>query len=323
MAAVVAVVLARPTITRNDARGKTWLQMPVMDAMRMGVPSVLHEFVNFLKSEQSRGVTHVALDEEARAALRTIQEQARNAMTPRHTGGDHQHGNAAPVESARPAVAPAPPTLDAGQGGKDERIAQLRERAANWQPARNLDTLREAVVFSTGDPGATLALVGEAPGYEDERQGQPFVGPAGKKLDGILKAMGISREQVYITNIVKNRPAMARQATNNRKPDAAEIAAWMPFVRQELAVVEPQCIVALGATAAEGLLGGGCGVDSLRGAWHEFEGIPVRVTYHPSYLLRSEENLSAKRQLWEDMLAVMERLGMPINDKQRGYFLPR
>jgi len=179
------------------------------------------------------------------------------------------------------------------------------------------------MVFSTGNPDARIVLVGEAPGHEEERKGEPFVGPAGQKLNDILKAMGLSREEVYITNIVKFRPAMANQTTSNRRPSPQEMAACLPFVREEIAIVKPECIVALGGTAAEGLLGLGGPVRGMREQWHEYEGIPARVTYHPSYLLQSGGSLPVKRQLWEDMLAVMERLGMPITEKQRGYFLAK
>ncbi len=166
-------------------------------------------------------------------------------------------------------------------------------------------------------------LVGEAPGYQEERERVPFVGPAGQKLNVILKTMGMSREEVYISNIVKFRPATPKQTTNNRKPTLEEMASCMPFIRAEIEIVRPQCIIALGGTAAEGLLGLTGTVTAMRGAWHDFEGTPVRVTYHPSYLLRSDEDLQTKRQVWEDMLATMEKLGLPISEKQRGFFLPK
>ena len=282
-------------------------------------------FLEFLKAEQARGVTHVSLDDEARTALRTLHKRTRNPASKEPVTARQP----APATTVATEVPAAPRPLanvaapDPGSGDNAEKIAHLRAQAENWQPARQLGTLRDPLVFSTGDPTAKLVLVGEAPGYEEEKRGEPFTGPAGKKLDDILKAMGLAREQVYITNIVKNRPAMTRQATNNRKPNSAEIETWLPFVKAELAVLRPACIVALGATATEGLLGAGQGIGAMRGSWHEFNGIPVRATYHPSYLLRTEGRLEPKRQLWEDMLAVMEKLGMPINEKQRGYFLPR
>jgi DNA polymerase len=217
----------------------------------------------------------------------------------------------------------APCAITPGNGGKAEQLAALQAQAGNWAPARSLGTLRETMVFATGNPDARIMLVGEAPGYEEERKREPFVGPAGQKLTDILKAMGLAREEVYISNIVKFRPATPRQTTNNRKPSPEEMASCLPFIRAEVEIVKPDCIIALGGTAAEGLLEISGTVGSMRGSWHEFAGIPVRVTYHPSYLLRSQSDLSTKRQVWEDMLAVMERLGMPVSEKQRGFFLPK
>jgi len=274
-------------------------------------------FLDFLKAEQARGITHVWLDADARSSLRALHERLRNPAA-----GPPAKRASSPAAAAIPDVETIPP-IDSGNGTHAERITRLREQAENWPPARRLGTLRDTLVFSTGNPDSRLVFVGEAPGYEEERQREPFVGPAGKKLDEILKAMGLSRNEVYITNIVKNRPAMAKQATNNRKPDAAEMKAWLPFITAEFEIIRPECIVALGATAAEGLLGTTQSVGAMRGKWHAFQGVPVRVTYHPSYLLRTEGRLEPKRQLWEDMLAVMERLGMPVSEKQRGYFLPK
>jgi len=274
-------------------------------------------FLDFLKAEQARGVTHVSLDAGARSTLRALHERLRNPSAKR---------SSAPAVRSAPEAAPvaaAPVNVDSGTGTNQERIERLRAQAANWQPAVRLGTLREPMVFSTGNPDAQVVFVGEAPGYEEEKQSEPFAGPAGKKLNDILKAMGLARNDVYLTNMVKNRPAMAKQATNNRKPTPAEMEAWLPFLKAELDVIRPTCVVALGEAAAEGLLGVTQGVAALRGKWHDYAGVPVRVTYHPSYLLRTEGRLEPKRQLWEDMLVVMERLGMPINDKQRGYFLPK
>jgi DNA polymerase len=272
--------------------------------------------IEFLEAERTRGVTHVLLDDEAREGLRNLyRAAAKGGKRPVPQTATLRAAPLPPAETANPIV-----SVD---GTKAARLAALREQAENWQPARALGTLRETMVFATGNPDAKLMLVGEAPGYEEERQREPFVGPAGRKLNDILKAMGLARGEVYISNIVKFRPAMARQATNNRKPSPEEMAACLPFVRQEVEIVRPSCIVALGGTAAEGLLGLSGSVGSMRGQWHEFAGIPVRVTYHPSYLLRSERDLSTKRQLWEDMLAVMERLEMPVSEKQRGFFLPK
>lgn len=203
-----------------------------------------------------------------------------------------------------------------------EKIASLIAMAETWEPARKLGTLRQTMVFSVGDPNAKLMLIGEAPGAEEERQREPFVGPAGQKLTGILKAMGVERSQVYISNICKFRPAMENQGNSNRAPNDQEIAACLPFVLTEIDILRPQVIVAFGATASKGL-----GIDGpvgkLRGKFQEFQGTPTMVTYHPSYILREEKmngGMQAKRQVWEDMLQVMERLGLPISEKQLGYF---
>ena len=276
--------------------------------------------IDFLEAEQARGVSHIYLDEGARDGLRALFRRAAAGGTTRVTAGPAALAPP-PAEAAKPAVVPAQVT--AVGASKADRLTSLRHQAASWEPARALGTLRETMVFATGNPEARLMLVGEAPGYEEEKKGEPFVGPAGQKLDDILKAMGLSRDQVYISNIVKFRPKTERQTTNNRKPSAEEMAACLPFIRAEIAIIRPACIVALGGTAAEGLLGLSGTVGSMRGSWHQFEGIPVRVTYHPSYLLQSGANLPVKRQVWEDMLMVMEELILPISAKQRGFFLPK
>ncbi len=269
--------------------------------------------IEFLEAEQARGVTHVLLDEGARVGMRNLLRRVKGK-------GSNPDSAASKTPANMP---PAPVNLTIDGNTKAEKLASLRAQAESWAPAKALGTLREVMVFATGDPEARIMLVGEAPGHEEEKKREPFVGPAGMKLSDILKAMGLSRQEVYISNIVKFRPAMARQTTNNRKPGADEIAACLPFIRAEVAIVRPACIIALGGTAAEGLLGLTGTVGSMRGSWHQFEGIPVRVTYHPSYLLQTGASQSIKRQLWEDMLAAMKHLGMPISTKQQAFFLPK
>ncbi len=268
--------------------------------------------IDFLKAEQARGRSHVYLDQDARDGLRDLFKRSRNPV-------------ASPEISQPEAAHSAPLTSEAVISG-DTKVAKLeglRNQAASWTPATALGTLREKMVFATGSPDAEIMLVGEAPGYNEEKEGEPFVGPAGKKLNDILKAMGVRREDVYISNLVKFRPAIARQTTNNRKPTPEEMAACLPLVMAEISVVRPKIIIALGGTAAEGLLGLEGTVGSMRGKWHDLSGIPARVTYHPSYLLQSGGSNEVKRSLWEDMLAAMEKLGMPISEKQKGYFLPK
>lgn len=308
------------------------------------MPEKLPETViSYLKSLQDQGVETMPVDEEARAILRNWIIAARkgtkaNKLSPTPA----PNPNPSPVPAAKQAVSyreeeeepPSPvlkeeaPENDAFeiklQGNTlEEKLTNLRNLAEHWDPARSLGTLRDTMVFAVGNPHCSLMLVGEAPGYHEELEKEPFVGRAGEKLNGILKAMGIERSSVYISNIVKFRPSMPRQTTNNRAPTDKEIAASIPIISKEIELIKPKVIVALGATAARGLLQTGqTPLSSLRGKFHDFEGIPVRVTYHPSYLLRTEE-LSERRKVWEDMLAVMEKLGMPISGKQRGYFLPK
>lgn len=287
--------------------------------------------IEFLEAEKARGVSHVFLDEGARDVLRDLLRRAKSSGAPKPPPAAPENSPAPPPESAKPVLmaSPAPPESSAPSvvsisgTSKTDRLESLRKQAENWAPAKSLGTLRDTMVFATGNPDARIMLVGEAPGYQEERERKPFVGPAGQKLNDILKAMGIPREEVYISNIVKFRPATQRQTTNNRKPTPEEMASCLPFIRAEVDIIRPDCIVALGGTAAEGLLGLSGSVGSMRGSWHQFDGIPVRVTYHPSYLLQSGANNSIKRQLWEDMLAVMEKLAMPISEKQRGFFLTR
>ena len=266
--------------------------------------------IDFLQAEQARGRSHVFLDESAREGLRELYIRMRKPV-------------AVPAAEA-PAAAPLVKQDAVVSGsGKSEQLAGLRKQAESWAPARALGTLREKMVFATGNPDAEIMLVGEAPGYNEEKEGEPFVGPAGQKLNDILKAMGLRREDVYISNLVKFRPSLPKQTTNNRKPSPEEMTACLPLVMAEISVVQPKLIIALGGTTAEGLLGLEGTVGSMRGKWHELSGLPARVTYHPSYLLQSGGSNDVKRALWEDMLAAMEKLGMPISEKQRGFFLPK
>ena len=217
-----------------------------------------------------------------------------------------------------PAPVKTPVTLEE----KEARLAEVRARA------KSLGTLRDTMVFAVGTPLAEIVFVGEAPGAEEERQGEPFVGPAGNLLTKVLKVMGLERSGVYITNICKYRPAMEDQGRGNRAPSPLEMASCLEFVREEIAIIRPRVIVALGGTAITGLLGIKTGVMSARGRFYEFEGIPVMATLHPSYLLRKEQEgllvaNAEKRKFWEDMLMVMERAGLPVTEKQRAFFLPK
>jgi DNA polymerase len=162
-----------------------------------------------------------------------------------------------------------------------------------------LHTGRTNLVFGVGNPGARLMFVGEGPGADEDLQGEPFVGRAGQLLTQIIKAMGLSREDVYIANVVKCRPP------NNRNPEPDEIAECSPFLHAQIAAIRPVVIVALGKFAAQTLLGTETPISRLRGQFHPMGSTVVMPTFHPSYLLR---NPAAKRDVWEDMKMVMARL---------------
>jgi len=148
------------------------------------------------------------------------------------------------------------------------------------------------------------------------------VGKAGQLLTKIIQTMGLSRQSVYIANILKCRPDTPGQSAGNRKPTPEEMQTCIPFLHEQIDLIQPKVIVALGATAVEGLLGKTIGITKLRGHWRTYRGIPLMPTYHPAYLLRNQA-LSEKRRVWEDMLQVMEKLGLPITERQRNYFLKR
>jgi DNA polymerase len=202
---------------------------------------------------------------------------------------------------------------------KAAAFADLRQRALACVKCPHLAASRKTVVFGVGDPDAQLMFVGEAPGADEDKQGEPFVGKAGQLLTKIIQTMGLGRDSVYIANILKCRPDTPGESAGNRKPTTEEMQTCIPFLHEQIDLIRPKVIVALGATAVEGLLGKTIGITKLRGQWRTYRGTPLMPTYHPAYLLRNQA-LSEKRRVWEDMLQVMERLGMTISEKQRNFF---
>ncbi|MGB8167891.1 MAG: uracil-DNA glycosylase [Chthoniobacteraceae bacterium] len=219
-------------------------------------------------------------------------------------------------------VAETKPATTAEIVEKTARLAELRTSVLACVKCPHLVASRTQVVFGVGNPAAELMFVGEAPGEDEDLQGEPFVGKAGQLLTKIIVAMGYAREDVYIANVLKCRPDMPPGESGNRKPRAAEMETCLPYLRQQIDIIQPRALVALGAVAMEGLLGETQPMNKLRGRWHEFNGIPLMATYHPAYLLRNQA-LSEKRKVWEDMLMVLERLGKPISERQRGFFLAK
>jgi DNA polymerase len=268
---------------------------------------------------------------------RPSQQTAVTATSPQPAGGRNltamfaEATTAAPVASrarstaADPAEAPklSPTSLAPSTGTKTERLAAMRAAVLPCALCPNLVTARTQVVFGVGNPEAELMFVGEAPGADEDAAGEPFVGKAGQLLTKIIETMGFSRNDVYIANVLKCRPDMPAGASGNRKPTLVEMNTCKPYLLEQISIIQPRVLVGLGATAMEGLLGlDKFPITKKRGEWHEFAGTPLMPTFHPAYLLRNQA-LSEKRRVWEDMLAVLEKLGRPISDKQRSYFLSR
>ncbi|MCK6552586.1 uracil-DNA glycosylase, partial [Myxococcota bacterium] len=211
------------------------------------------------------------------------------------------------------AMLPPPPrqaTLDATrealvQLGPKPEIAQIKELIGPACDRCKLARLgRSQVVFGVGNPTAELMFVGEGPGGDEDRIGEPFVGKAGQLLTKIIEAgMGIPRGDVYIANIVKCRPP------NNRDPEPDEVEQCEPFLHAQIAAVQPKVIIALGRYAAQTLLRSTTPITRLRGKWAAYQQIPVMPTYHPAYLLRNPEE---KRAVWEDVQEVLKKLGRPV-----------
>ena len=310
-------------------------------AMSVAYHQLLDGAIQHLQELKASGVRFVSLSPETLAALRQPRPAA-PASSP----------SAPPAPAPRP-VAPAPtkstlitpkpvepkPTLAQplslplpgetpvpaaasmlSPEAKAAAFAELRQRATACVRCPNLVAARKNVVFGVGDINAQLMFIGEAPGADEDDQGEPFVGKAGQLLTRIIRTMGLTRESVYIGNILKCRPDTPGQASGNRKPTAEEMQTCIPYLHEQIDLIRPKVIVALGGTAVEGLLGKTIGITKLRGQWRTYRGIPLMPTYHPAYLLRNQA-LSEKRRVWEDMLQVMEKLGLPISQKQRDYFL--
>jgi len=185
----------------------------------------------------------------------------------------------------------------------------LSKEVAGCLKCSGLISTRTRTVFADGQAGAELCLIGEAPGADEDKQGVPFVGAAGQLLNKILAACGLKREEVYICNVIKCRPP------NNRTPRPDEVGNCRDFFVRQLELVRPKFLVALGGSAAKALLGTDQSIGKLRGKFHDYRGIPVMVTYHPSFLLphRSPEK---KREVWEDMKRLMAKMGREIPGKK-------
>ncbi len=226
-----------------------------------------------------------------------------------------------------PALPPPPVVTLPADADKAARWAWLNDHVVNHPVVVGNLRAGKRAVLGVGSLDATIMFIGEAPGLEEENQGEPFVGPAGQLLTKMIQAMGLAREEVYIGSIMNWRPLAPNtpddaEQNGNHPPTAEELAFCLPFLRAQIEIVQPKVLVALGATAAQGLLGAGSfkALPEVRGKWHDFSGTPVMVTYHPTYILRNNSNRS-KRMIWEDLLKVMQQVQLPVSERQQGYFL--
>jgi DNA polymerase len=284
---------------------------------------LLDATIRHLEDLKSRGVCNVAVSGETLRALARPRAETIQFTTVK----PQLEKPAAPAPAAKQAALIASPveTQSAIRNPqspieKAAAFAALRERALACVKCPHLASSRKNVVFGVGSIDAQLMFVGEAPGADEDEQGEPFVGKAGQLLTKIIQATGLKRADVYIANILKCRPDTPGQSAGNRKPTGDEMATCIPYLHAQIDLIRPRVIVALGATAVEGLLGKTLGITKLRGTWKTYRGTPLMPTYHPAYLLRNQA-MSEKRKVWEDMLAVMEILELPVSDKQRNYFL--
>ncbi len=305
--------------------------------------TLLGAAVDYLQELKTQGMQYVPVGSETLAELSKPAPKVFFPKQPEQTVASQEN-----IKSPHPAFSHPLPVSETGRGqgegrsslsqaglsenestfageplsreGKEAAMADLRCRALACQKCPSLASSRKNVVFGVGTVHTDLMFVGEAPGADEDQQGEPFVGKAGQLLTKIIQTMGFSRETVYIANILKCRPDTPGQLSGNRKPTADEMKTCMPYLLEQIEIIRPKVIVALGGTAVEGLFGGPVGIMKLRGNWRMFRNIPVMLTYHPAYLLRNMA-MSEKRKVWEDMLKVLEKLGQPISEKQRSYFL--
>jgi len=293
--------------------------------MRLALTAITDE----LRRLKASGVSSVSVSDESIAALRASVAAQPAPPAKADPPAWTPPAASAPTPRAKPAPPPAPappPTVVLPKGDKKTQWEALRQLVLGDPVCVSKLRPGKKVVLGAGSLDAAIMFVGEAPGAEEEIQGEPFVGPAGQLLNKMIGAMALSRSEVYIGNIMNWRPDLPPgpdgSQTGNRPPTEAEMAHCLPYLRAQIDIVSPRLLVALGATASKGLLGHGSfgALSEVRGRWHDFGGRPLMITYHPSYILRNPTNRS-KRLIWEDLLKVMEKANLPITDKQRGFFL--
>ena len=242
---------------------------------------IIDETIAALEEMKRSGVTHV---EVSRATLEELGKFLVVAAVP---SGKIDYARAAGTAASTPMG----------------ELAPIEARAKVCVLCKELVRCRHSVVFGVGSARAELMFIGEAPGADEDAQGEPFVGRAGQLLTKIIQAMGYRREDVYIANVLKCRPP------ENRTPLPEEVANCLPYLLAQIELIKPKVIVALGAIAMKALLDIQLGITKMRGNWYNFRDIPIMPTFHPAYLLR---NPAAKKEVWQDMQAVLAKLGREV-----------
>ncbi len=296
--------------------------------------TALNVLTDELRRLKATGVRTVDVSEESLQALRSAVEGHIKKRSVEHVSAAQEikplsvsQVQGSPVTKVKVAAPFAvAPYFKLEEGSKETRLAALKQimledpvYKATLKPGKQL-------VIGCGALDAKIMFVADAPGLEEENKGEPFIGPAGQLLDRMISGMGLTRSAVYMGSILNVRPEPlsneAGEQAANRTPTSAELAYSMPYLKAQIEIVQPSLIVALGSSAAQGLLGNGAfkALGDVRGQWKEYNSIPLMITYHPSYILRNPTNRS-KRMIWDDLLKVMECAMLPITEKQKAYFL--
>lgn len=305
------------------------LDLSCVAADSVNMPTANETLIEHLELLQSQGQDSIWVDDEAKEILRdfyinaqkkdqvSLQPQTAQQASPApaqpNTQAVAQRVPAAPAEPQAP-TKPRVPALSAVSN-----IEQLLAAVQADSELKALNSLRPKLIAPQGSIKSGIMVVAESPSYNDEQAGLPFSGPAGKKMAAILKAMGLQLEDVHSTYLVKHRPDAVGQTINTRKPNNDEVDHFLPYLRKEIELVKPRVVIALGSLVAKALVGFDVPAKQLLGQFNDAQGVPVRSTYHPSYLLQ-DGITPEKKWVWQDMLAIMELLEIPISEKQRGYF---
>jgi len=279
-------------------------------------PSLQQKIEDRLRYYEDLGIRLFYTDRGPGGANFTGSEAAASALSPAPAFEENALPKPAPKPAKTAPVAPLPPLIVPPAGPslfestdkvKDDTLLKIREDLGECTRCK-LHKGRNKIVFGDGNPKAQLVFVGEGPGADEDAQGLPFVGRAGKLLTQMIEAMGLQRSDVYICNVVKCRPP------ENRAPEPDEVSACSPFLVRQIDSIHPKVIVCLGATAAKTILNTTRGISQFRGEWLEWRGHKLMATYHPAYLLR---NPPAKADVWKDLQKVMAELGLQLPKKSK------